>query len=250
VKAAPELRIGTSGWNYGDWQGRFYPPEVRSKSYLEWYARHFNTVEVNYSFYHLPRPTTYVNWAGQVAPDFVFAVKASRFITHIKRLSETEEEWRRFLESAWTLEEKLGPVLLQFPPSLKINTELLASFLQASRELTRSRRVKLAFEFRHKTWFEPEVYEILHKYHAVLVIAQSDRYPQGPPLSTGPFMYLRFHGPGRLFASSYSEEQLKGWRDPIRSWLSEGRSVYVYFNNDFQGYAIENAKLLRTLIEG
>ena len=123
-----ELRVGTSGWNYSDWKGRFYPEDLRSREYLGWYARHFSTVEVNYSFYHLPRPSTYENWAKQVPSNFVFAVKASRFITHIKHLVGVQEAWRNFLDNASTLGERLGPVLLQSPrPSRSTRTCFPAS---------------------------------------------------------------------------------------------------------------------------
>lgn len=236
-----ELRVGTSGWTYGDWRGRFYPEQLKQQDYLPFYANHFTTTEINYSFYHLPRPKTYENWAAKVPEDFIFAVKASRFITHVKRLKGAEEAWRKFLEHASALGSKLGPVLLQLPPSLRCDTKLLSGFLKTSRELTTAR---LAFEFRHASWFDPDALELLRKAGMGLVIAQSERYPEAPSVPTAPFVYLRFHGPGRLFASRYSDEQLKPWAERIRKWLTEGRTVYAYFNNDFEGHAIDNAKSL------
>jgi len=244
MKAKPELRIGTSGWNYGDWQGRFYPPDLPSRQYLGWYAKHFRTVEVNYSFYHLPRPSTYENWAAQVPDEFVFAVKASRLITHIRRLEQAHEEWRRFLDNAAVLGGKLGPILLQFPPSFKANTDALGAFLSAT-----PKPFELAFEFRHASWFGPEVLEMLRKHHAALVIADSERYPQAPAVPTASFTYLRFHGPAELFASNYSDEQLRAWSNRIRTWLSEGVSVHAYFNNDFHGHALANAQTLAGFLD-
>jgi uncharacterized protein YecE (DUF72 family) len=242
--AAPELRIGTSGWNYGDWKGHFYPEDVKSREYLQWYSQHFGTVEVNYSFYHLPRRTTYENWSKQVPENFLFAVKASRFITHIKRLSGVKTAWRKFWGNAKVLGKKLGPILFQFPPSFKIDKDALDSFLEACSDVTGSRSVQLAFEFRHKSWFEPEVYKTLRKYRAALVVADSNRYPLAPLEPAAGFVYVRFHGPGKLFASNYSDNQLKEWAGHIKDWLSDRRDVYVYFNNDFHGYAIDNARTL------
>jgi uncharacterized protein YecE (DUF72 family) len=247
MPAKGELRVGTSGWNYGDWRGIFYPDSIKSAEYLSFYARHFDTTEINYSFYHLPRPSTYEKWAAQTPEKFLFAVKASRVITHIRRLVDVGEEWRRFVESALALGSKLGPVLLQLPPSLKADRERLAAFLREARAVKGARGLRLAFEFRHGTWFEPDICELLHKHQAALVVAQSERYPQAPMTPTAPFVYLRFHGPGALFASKYSEQELEEWAERIRKWRAAGLTVFAYFNNDFHGYAIENARRLREL---
>jgi uncharacterized protein YecE (DUF72 family) len=244
MKAKPGIHIGTSGWNYGDWRGRFYPPDLPAKQYLGFYARQFRTVEVNYSFYHLPRPSTYENWAAQVPDGFVFAVKASRWITHIRRLEEVEDKWRNFLANATVLGEKLGPILLQFPPSFKANAAALGAFLAATRK-----PLRLAFEFRHASWFDPGILELLRHYQAALVVADSERYPQAPALRTGPFTYLRFHGPAELFASSYSDDQLRAWSSRIKTWLSDGAAVYAYFNNDFHGHALANARTLAGFLD-
>jgi uncharacterized protein YecE (DUF72 family) len=248
VGKSSQLRIGTSGWNYPDWRETFYPSGLSSKKYLEFYAEHFDTTEVNYSFYHLPRPTTYQNWASQTPSGFVFAVKASRYITHIKRLAGVSEEWLTFLSNASALGEKLGPVLLQFPPSFKSDKDSLSGFLAATRERAESRSVKLALEFRHASWFDPDICELLRDFQTALVIAHSERYPQAPYVPSAPFVYLRFHGPGQLFASCYSEEELKQWARKIKRWLSDGRAVYAYFNNDFHGHALANARVLAALV--
>ncbi|MCE5306925.1 MAG: DUF72 domain-containing protein [Acidobacteriales bacterium] len=244
MRPGGELRIGTSGWNYGDWSGAFYPEPLKNRDYLSYYAQNFGTVEVNYSFYHLPRPETYLNWAGQTPEGFVFAVKASRVITHINRLRNVEETWRKFLSNAEALGQKLGPVLLQFPPSFRVDLALLRDFL----DIAGQQKVRLAFEFRHASWFRPAVAGLLRERGAALVIAQSSRYPQAPLEATAPFVYLRFHGPERLFGSSYNDEQLRGWAARIREWLAAPLDVYVYFNNDFHGYALANARTLAALL--
>jgi uncharacterized protein YecE (DUF72 family) len=242
------LLIGTSGWNYSDWRGRFYPEGLRQAEYLSYYSRHFPTTEVNYSFYHLPKISTYEKWAAQVPATFVFAVKASRGITHLQRLKGVEDIWTRFLGNAVALAGKFGPVLLQFPPSFRADHGRLEEFLSLSRGPMAAEPVLLAFEFRHASWFEDRVFTALAKHEACLVIADSQRYPRAPMEVTAPFVYLRFHGPRELFGSEYSPAQLSEWAGRIREWLLGGRSVYAYFNNDFHGYAISNARLLASLV--
>lgn len=239
-----ELRIGTSGWTYGDWKGRFYPEDLKPADYLSWYAQRFDTTEINYSFYHLPLAKTFEKWAAQTPDKFVFAVKVSRYITHILRLEGVREAWEKFLDRASHLGGKLGPLLLQLPPSFRADPVRLEAFLETSRQLGARR---LAFEFRHASWFVPEIAALLSKHDAALVIAHSSRYPCPPPQATASFVYLRFHGPKELFASRYSEAELAEWAKHIRAWRREGRSVYAYFNNDWYGYAIENAEMLARL---
>ena len=247
---AGKLLVGTSGWNYYDWKGLFYPDTMKARDYLAHYAHEFRTTEVNYSFYHLPKPATYENWAAQVPQDFRFAVKASRVITHIRRLRDVADLWQTFLENASMLGNKLGPILLQFPPSFKRNDDLLDGFLTHSSKMKAFRGIHLAMEFRHASWYDDKTYAALKRHGCALVIAQSERYPQAPYVPTAPFLYLRLHGPGALFASSYSSDQLADWAARIREWLAEAESIHVYFNNDFHGYAIENAKMLETMVSG
>ncbi len=238
------LYVGTSGWNYYDWRGEFYPPDLKARDYLSFYARHFRTVEVNYSFYHQPTARTYRNWAAQVPEDFVFALKASRFITHIRRLRDAAEAWRRFVDNALELGDRLGPILLQLPPSLRADPDVLQAFLEEHARLESARRIRLAFEFRHAGWFDDKIYALLKAYGAALVRGHSQRYPLAPPVDTGDLVYLRFHGPGRLFASSYTDEELADWAAEIRRSLRRQKTVFAYFNNDFQGYALHNARTL------
>jgi uncharacterized protein YecE (DUF72 family) len=240
--------IGTSGWNYFGWREGFYPADLKPRDYLGYYAQHFKTVEVNYSFYHLPTQRTYRNWAAQVPAGFVFSVKASRWITHIQRLHGTAEAWQKFTENALVLGDRLGPVLLQFPPSLKLDLSLLQAFLEEHAGVCSSGQLRLGFEFRHASWFNDSVYSTLKSHGAVLVLGHSQRYPLAPLVDTAEYVYLRFHGPGQLFASAYSDEALADWAGLIRDCLSRRRTVYAYFNNDFRGFAVRNARSLLQLI--
>jgi uncharacterized protein YecE (DUF72 family) len=242
------LFIGTSGWTYSSWKGAFYPETLPSKRYLEFYSREFDSTEVNYSFYHLPRPSTYEKWAAQVPKDFIFALKASRFITHVKRLIGIEEAWSTFVQNALALGSHLGPVLLQFPPSLRIDRKRLGAFLRAAqRPVARSHRLRLACEFRHDSWFTEEIFSLLSRYNATLCVADSPRYPR-QNVVTANFVYIRFHGRTKLFASKYSDAELAEEAKRIKRYLRDGLDTYVYFNNDALGYAVENARTLRQMI--
>lgn len=243
------LFIGTSGWTYSSWKGAFYPKDLPSRRYLEFYSREFDSTEVNYSFYHLPRPSTYDKWASQVPKDFIFALKASRFITHVKRLSGVEEAWPTFVHNALALGSHLGPILLQFPPSLQIDRKRLEAFLRAAqRPAPRSHRLRLVCEFRHDSWFREEIFSLLSRYEAALCIADSPRYPR-QNVVTANFVYLRFHGRAELFASKYSDVELANEANRIKRYLRDGLDAYVYFNNDALGYAVENARTLREMTE-
>jgi uncharacterized protein YecE (DUF72 family) len=271
-----QLFIGTSGWIYSHWTGIFYPEDLPSKNKpphqyiggggkLKYYSRYFKTVEINYSFYHLPRPSTYQNWYQQVPEDFLFAVKASRFITHIKRLKGVKEAWQQFIKNALYLKEKLGPILFQFPPSFgatKENIERLEQFLTLLKIYRGQTPVNLryALEFRHKSWCDPEgkpsvsyevnekIYKLLKKYNVAWVIADSPSWPKAEVI-TADFIYIRMHGSKVLFSSKYTKEEISSVAQKIKKWLLQGKDVYCYFNNDVMGYAIENAKELIKLCE-
>jgi len=226
---------------YSDWTGIFYPEDLSNKDKLQYFSRHFKTTEINYSFYHLPRPATYQNWYSEVPDDFIFALKASRFITHIKRLKDVKGAWEIFLKNARNLKEKLGPILFQFPPSFQANSEnikRLADFLNLI-----TKKIKYSFEFRHQSWCDEKIYKLLKKYNAAWVIADSPRYPRADAL-TASFVYIRMHGPEILFASKYSDGELKILAQKIKKWQKSGKNIYCYFNNDVSGYAVENAKVL------
>lgn len=242
------LYIGTSGWAYGHWRQIFYPESLPAKDRLKYYARHFRTTEINYSFYHLPRPATYLKWFSETPEGFVFAVKVSRLITHVKKLGDVREAWAKFIEQALNLREKLGPLLFQFPPSFQAEGEgyqRLKDFLSSKP----GQNLRFAFEFRHKSWCNQQIYDLLKEHNAAWVIADSSRYPKAKSI-TADFVYIRMHGPKAMFSSLYSGEELDELTQEIKLWLSSGLDVYVYFNNDFHGFAIANARELVLKLEG
>lgn len=249
-----KLYIGTSGWIYSDWIGVFYPEDLPSRDKLKYFSKHFKTAEINYSFYHLPRPSTYQSWYNQTPADFIFAVKASRFITHVKRLKGVKAAWKTFLANALYLKEKLGPILFQFPPSFKATAENIAklnAFLNYINNLAikpfSNLNLTFAFEFRHQSWCDEKVYRLLREHKAAWVIADSPRYPKAEVL-TSDFIYVRMHGSVSLFSSKYTDKELKELAGKVKKWLKYG-NVYVYFNNYFQGFAVENAKTLLGLLQ-
>lgn len=245
-----KLFIGTSGWIYGHWEWIFYPEDLPSKEKLKYFSKHFKTAEINYSFYHLPRPNTYQNWYNQTPEDFLFAVKASRFITHIKRLNGVKAAWKEFLDNTLTLKEKLGPILFQFPPSFKATTENVKRLTEFLKLLSLDRKrvslkLQFAFEFRHKSWCDKKIYNLLKKYNVAWVIADSPRYPQADVV-TADFVYIRMHGSKVMFTSNYTKKELSSLAQKIKKWLKTA-DVYCYFNNDAYGYAVENARELLKL---
>lgn len=246
-----KIYIGTSGWVYSHWEEIFYPQGLKGKEKLEYFSKHFKTTEINYSFYHLPRPKTYQNWYFETPKDFLFSVKASRFITHIKRLKEVEEIWKNFLGNALYLKEKLGPILFQFPPSFKKdqeNLKRLKNFLKTIwKDKRKHKNLSFAFEFRHETWCNERIYQLLKKYGIAWVIADSPYWPKAEEI-TSDFVYVRMHGSKILFASKYTNRELKDLAEKIKKWKRRKLRVFVYFNNDAYGFAIENAKRLLEIV--
>lgn len=243
----PGVRIGTSGYNYPHWRGKFYPETLPTRQWLSYYAQTFPTVELNVTFYRLPRRTTFAGWHEQTPPSFLFALKGSRLISHLKRLANVEEEVSRLFHHAEALREKLGVVLWQFPPSWQLDTARLASFcaLLASQPVTGA--VRHAFEFRHRSWFAPEVYRLLERHNFALCVADAPRWPCCEQ-ATADFVYLRFHGSQKLYSSCYTSAELAAWAEKIATWRSQDRDVFAYFNNDAEGFALENAlELIRLL---
>ncbi len=241
---AAEILVGTSGWLYQHWRGGvFYPCGLRSGRELEYYATFFRTVEINASFYRLPPELAFRSWAERVPESFVFAVKASRFITHVKRLSSPEESLRLFLSRASLLGEKLGPVLFQlpprFPPDLGRLERLLSLLPQG---------LRVAFEFRDGRWLAPSVLGVLERHGAALCIPDGPGFPALEAV-TAPFVYVRMHVGGHdLHGAGYSPETLQEWAAKVMSWASAGLDVYVYFNNDSFGAAVRDASRLLALL--
>lgn len=248
-----QIFIGTSGWHYSDWVGSFYPADVVRYHELTYHARFFNTVENNSSFYRIASEPTYKTWDKMTPPDYKFSIKLNKQITHINKLQvseEVRERIRYILDTTQVLGEKIGALLIQLPASFKYDTERLDTFLNFLTKEVRSRPFSfdLAIEFRNRYWLNEEVFTLLRKYNVALVAANSSRY-LGVREVTADIAYIRMHGPTKLFASSYSDEQLQELAEYIKNISSDVKRVYVYFNNDFHGYAIKNAVALQDLLE-
>jgi uncharacterized protein YecE (DUF72 family) len=242
------IYIGTSGYNYPHWSGGvFYPREMPQARWLEHYARHFGSVELNVTFYRLPDKSVFQSWHERTPARFAFAIKGNRYITHIKRLKDCREPLARFMRHSSALKEKLHVVLWQLHPRMRADLGRLEAFCKLLRASAKARCVRHAFEFRHESWFCEGVYELLRARNHALCIAHSPRWPRAE-IATADFFYLRFHGGERLYGSNYSEEELGECAAKIRAWLKKGSDVYAYFNNDAQGYAVHNALRLRKLI--
>lgn len=236
--------IGTSGWHYPHWQGPFYPRDLAPAAWLEYYARHFATVEINSSFYRLPSHAAARAWKNVTPAGFTFAIKASRYITHMKKLRAPRTSLRAFLAVIRALGNKGGPLLFQLQPRWRFNPERLAAFLQA---LPNNR--ECVFELRDPSWHNPEVYALLRRYNAAFCIYELAGF-ESPQVITADFAYIRLHGPAAYaYGGSYSESALEVWAERICGW-KQLRRVYVYFDNDEAGYAVHNALALRTLLEG
>jgi uncharacterized protein YecE (DUF72 family) len=236
----PQIYIGTSGWIYDHWSEVFYPKDCPKTKWLEFYAKHYGTVELNASFYRLPKPQTFENWRTRTPDTFLWAVKANRYITHIKRIKDVEEPLGRFCSSVELLKEKLGPLLFQLPPNLSFDEAVLSNFCQ---HLKGDHLYTL--EVRHPSWAQKRVVEILKDNNIALCISDTaGRYPYIEE-DTATFFYVRLHGSRKLYGSEYSEKELRTFARKIRDW---SKDTYLYFDNDYRGYAIKNAKRLREIL--
>jgi uncharacterized protein YecE (DUF72 family) len=266
------ITIGTSGWNYAHWKGPFYPSDLARDCWLEYYADRLRSVEVNNTFYQLPEEQTVDAWTSAVPPDFTFAVKASRYITHMKKLKDPGETLERFVPAIEAFGDRLGPVLFQLPPSWNANPDRLGEFLEAletasrgafGRESDRAetpgaaggprgahrsgRGLRCAFEFRDESWFSEDVFGLLRKHNAAFCIYHlAGRL--SPREVTADFVYVRLHGPGGKYEGSYDRRALSGWAGAFSSWAREGLDVFCYFDNDDSGYAAKNATELATML--
>ena len=240
---AAEIRIGTSGYHYKHWVGRYYPPDMKPGGMLAHYLGDFDTVEINNTFYQLPAEETFDAWKRATPRDFLFAVKGSRFLTHMIKLKDPERGLVNFMPRAERLGNKLGPILWQFPPRWNVNLERLETFLALL-----PRRHRYTFELRNQTWMTPEVYGLLRKYNAAFCIYEIAGY-QSPVEITADWTYIRLHGPTHFkYQGSYSEGQLAVWADRIRRWNRRLEAIYVYFDNDDSAYAVENALTLKRML--
>ena len=242
MQGGSRIYIGTSGWHYKHWLGDFYPPKFPPAKMLARYVQEFQTVEINNSFYRLPDAKTFAGWKAQVPPGFVFAVKASRFITHIKRLKNAADSVRLLLERAAPLGDAFGPILFQLPPNWKLNLERLGEFLDAL-----PAGHQFAMEFRDPSWSTDRVYELLRRHNVAFCI--HDWREMGWPMEiTADFTYLRFHGAGQCYGGNYPGGVLREWAVRLRQWSGKLRQAYLYFNNDIGGHAVRNARELKQML--
>ena len=250
----PAFRIGCSGWNYKHWRGNFYPPEVPVREWFTHYARVFDTVEINNTFYRLPEASTFASWRERAPENFLYAIKASRFITHLKRLLEPEEPVTRLFSRACHLQAHLGPVLYQLPESFHCDLTRLDDFLAVlPRTLGEiggtpaDHAIRHVFEFRHRSWYVAETQAVLRAHGAVMCLHDKAGSAIFEPLDT-PFLYVRFHGPGGRYFGRYDLRRMEYWAATLGEQWRAGRDVFAYFNNDPEGMAVINAQELRALM--
>lgn len=244
ARSPGHLRVGTSGWSYPHWRDGFYPPGVKADARLTWYAGRFDTVEINASFYRLPSEAAVARWAAAAPPGFVFAWKASRYITHARKLIDPEASLDMVFGRMAPLGDALGPALFQLPPRFRRNDARLATFLNL---LPPGRRV--AVEFRDASWFCPEVLTLLADRDVAFCIADHEDAPS-PWEATASFVYVRGHGPGGTYAGRYPPARLANWAQRLEAWRAAGRDLYVYFDNDIGGAAPLDAAVLVDLMQG
>lgn len=234
--------IGTSGWHYKAWAGPFYPGDLPDRDYLEYYARHFHTVEINNSFYQLPKKESLKAWKDTVPPDFIFAVKASRYITHMKKLKDAEKSLSPLLKRIEALGDRLGPVLFQLPPRWRFNLERFYDFLEIL-----PADFRYAFEFRDTSWQDPRAYEAMKMMGVAFCMYDLNGY-QSPKEITADFVYIRLHGPDGAYKGEYDTPTLSGWAGAVSAWLRQGMEIFCYFDNDEAGYAARNALKLQDMV--
>ncbi len=238
------IHIGTSGWHYNHWKGPFYPEDMGSDAWLSYYTDHFQTVEINNTFYQLPSEETFTQWRDSVPDSFLFAVKANRYITHMKNLKEPQEALDNFMRGASLLGPKLGPILFQLPPHWHCNVKRLSAFL-----VLLPAGFQYTFEFRDPTWFQNSVYDVLAD-HNIAFCLYEIAGRASPKQVTADFVYVRLHGPEeKAYQGQYSTEDLSEWAEIFKTWRDEGKAVYCYFDNDEAGYAPQDAQRLRAMCE-
>jgi uncharacterized protein YecE (DUF72 family) len=238
-----KIHIGTSGWHYDHWTGPFYPENLSPSDYFGFYAKHFNSVEINNSFYRLPDKKTIIHWRDTSPPGFIFTVKASRYITHMKKLKRPDDSLKSLLERVSLLEEKLGVILFQLPPRWHLNLKRLEDFLNIL-----PGEYRYAFEFRDPSWFESSVYEALAQCGAAFCIYDFRGCLSAKEV-TADFIYFRFHGPNPdAYRGKYDRQFLAGWAEAFSNWSKKNKEIFCYFDNDEAGFAVQNALELQSIL--
>lgn len=244
--AKPKCYIGTSGYSYNHWKEVFYPKGTPSNRWLEFYCKNFDTVELNVTFYRLPKIEVYKSWYKRTPRGFSFSVKGSRFITHIKRLRKCKDAIKTFFDRGPYLKEKVSCVLWQLPPRFKKDGKVLSNFIK---QLPKVKRVRHAFEFRDESWYSSEIFDILHDNNMALCSADWPGFSNKPLYDIADFIYIRRHGQGAvLYGGCYSKVQLRKDRDVIREALLRKKDIYIYYNNDANGNAPRNALWLKKIL--
>jgi len=236
------IHIGCSGWHYLHWRGNFYPESAKPNEFLKLYLNHFDTVEINNSFYRLPTEKALLDWKQSVPKNFIFSVKASRFITHNKKLKDSRDSFQLFFNRASLLGNQLGPILFQLPPKWNYNGIRLEEFLSAL-----PRGNDYVFEFRNRDWLREEMFALLRKYHSGFCIHDMPDSVT-PERIIGKTAYIRFHGSGEKYGGGYPDEILDQWAAKLVDWHKSHVKVFVYFNNDIGGFAPKNALTLKRLV--
>lgn len=237
-----QIHIGTSGWSYEHWRGSFYPDDLASCDRLAYYAQQFGSVEINSSFYHLPAEATLQHWYETTPDDFVFSAKASRYITHMKKLREPEHSVPALLDRISLLGDKLGPILFQLPPNWRCNAARLQAFLDSL-----DTDYRYAFEFRDHSWLNAETTALLERHNAAFCIYELEGF-RTADIITADFIYVRLHGPDSAYQGSYRHRALSARADQFLAWAEQGRTVYCFFDNDQSGYAAKDAQRLRKIL--
>jgi len=237
------IHIGTSGWHYNHWIGPFYPKQIPSSEFLTFYTQHFLTVEINNTFYRLPSRETVEGWRKKTPKHFLFACKASRFMTHMKKLKDPEQSIQKFFDAMQLLGHRLGPIVFQLPPGWRLNLDRLDAFLNVL-----PKKHRFAFEFRDESWFEYGTYHILAKHNAALCVYHlAERWT--PMEVTADFVYIRLHGPKGPYQGQYGNQTLQTLAKKCLDWSHQGKNVYCYFDNDEKGFAPRDGVKLKNLVE-
>lgn len=242
MKGHRTIHVGTSGWHYDHWKGPFYPSDLAKKDFLDYYSRHFHTVEINNSFYQLPKVETLAKWRETTQEGFVFSLKGSRYITHMKKLKDPDESLNSLLQTVETLGGKLGPILFQLPPRWRFNYDRFSDFLE-----TLPQKHRYAFEFRDQSWLNERAYEAMEKHGVAFCIYELAGYIS-PKEVTADFIYVRLHGPEGAYQGQYDSQILSGWADAFSTWARQGKEIYCYFDNDEAGYAAQDALRLKGML--
>jgi uncharacterized protein YecE (DUF72 family) len=237
------IYIGTSGWHYNHWKGKFYPRNLDSGGFLSFYIKKFNTVEINNTFYQIPKRDTFIDWESITPDDFIFAIKASRYITHLKKLNDTKASIKNFFDGIKYMKHKVGPILFQLPPNWASNSKRLENFIKVL-----PANYRYAFEFRNLDWFKKEIYEILSGNNIAFCIYELGKL-KSPKKVTADFVYIRLHGPNDAYKGLYSSQRLNALANDIKKWQRQNKDVFCYFDNDENAYAPKNASSLLKIIK-